>query len=180
MLVLVFFFLSLLVLFIHFLLTTHGVLHLLAIAQEAGVELNIDDFDRISSKTPMVCDLKPGGRYVAKDVFDVGGIPLILKALLDGGYLHGDCLTVTNPSSSSTGPYYVKAEACTSDTNPSIAQTWGWGNDFGNVIFWTGGEEWGAGVNLKDDGTPMLGSRDRIQLVSNGTYESFILTKTQS
>jgi dihydroxy-acid dehydratase len=75
--------------------STNGVLHLLAIAREAGVELEIDDFDRISSKTPMVCDLKPGGRYVAADLHQAGGIPVVAKRLQELGLLHDDAQTVS-------------------------------------------------------------------------------------
>ena len=75
--------------------STNAVLHLLAIAQEAGVELTIDDFDRISARTPLVADLKPGGRFVANDLYKAGGIQLVAKRLLDGGLIHGDALTVS-------------------------------------------------------------------------------------
>ena len=75
--------------------STNGVLHLLAVAREAGVELDIDDFDRISERTPLLCDLKPGGRYVAKDLYEAGGIELVAKRLLDAGLLHEDAITVT-------------------------------------------------------------------------------------
>jgi dihydroxy-acid dehydratase len=75
--------------------STNAVLHLLAIATEAGVPLEIDDFDRISGKVPLLADLKPGGRYVATDLYRAGGIPLVARRLLEGGYLHPDALTVT-------------------------------------------------------------------------------------
>jgi dihydroxy-acid dehydratase len=77
--------------------STNSVLHLLALAREAGVELNIDDFDVISTRTPLLADLKPAGRYVATDVHRAGGIPLIAKKLLEGGsgLLHEDAITVT-------------------------------------------------------------------------------------
>ena len=75
--------------------STNAVLHLLAIAHEAKVDLTLDDFHRIGSKGPLLGDLKPFGRFVMSDVDKVGGIPVILKALLDAGLLHGDCLTVT-------------------------------------------------------------------------------------
>jgi dihydroxy-acid dehydratase len=75
--------------------STNAVLHLLAIAREAGVELSLDDFDRISRSTPHIADLRPGGRYVMVDLDRVGGVPLIMKTLLDAGLLDGDCLTVT-------------------------------------------------------------------------------------
>jgi dihydroxy-acid dehydratase len=75
--------------------STNGVLHLLAVARELGVELEIDEFDAISERTPLLCDLQPGGRYVATDLYEAGGVPLVLKRLLDAGVLHGDAMTVT-------------------------------------------------------------------------------------
>jgi len=75
--------------------STNGVLHLLAVAREAGVELGIDDFDRISERTPLLCDLKPGGKYVATDLYAAGGVPLVAKRLLEAGLLHEDAVTVT-------------------------------------------------------------------------------------
>ena len=75
--------------------STNAVLHLLAIAHEADVELTLEDFHRIGSKVPLLGDLKPFGRFVMSDVDRVGGIPVVLKILLDAGYLHGDTLTVT-------------------------------------------------------------------------------------
>jgi len=75
--------------------STNAALHLPAIAHECGIEFDLFDVAEIFKKTPYVADLKPGGRYVAKDMFEAGGIPLLMKTLLDHGYLHGDCLTVT-------------------------------------------------------------------------------------
>ena len=75
--------------------STNAVLHLLAIAREAGVPLEIDDFDRISRRVPLLADLKPGGRFVATDLYRAGGIPLVARRLLEGGHLHADSLTVT-------------------------------------------------------------------------------------
>jgi dihydroxy-acid dehydratase len=75
--------------------STNSVLHLLAIAREAGIPLSIDDFDRVSSATPILADLKPGGRYVATDLYAAGGTALVAKRLLEAGLLRGDCLTVT-------------------------------------------------------------------------------------
>jgi dihydroxy-acid dehydratase len=75
--------------------STNAVLHLLAIAYEAEVDLTLEDFHRIGSKVPLLGDLKPFGKYVMSDVDRVGGIPVVLRILLDAGYLHGDCLTVT-------------------------------------------------------------------------------------
>jgi dihydroxy-acid dehydratase len=75
--------------------STNAVLHLMAIANEIGVELSIDDFDRISSKTPLLADLKPGGQYVATDLYAAGGMRVIAKRLLDAGLLHGDAPTVS-------------------------------------------------------------------------------------
>ncbi|MSZ27555.1 MAG: dihydroxy-acid dehydratase, partial [Actinobacteria bacterium] len=75
--------------------STNAVLHLLAIAHEAEVDLTLEDFQRVGAKVPLLGDLKPFGKYVMTDVDKVGGIPVILRALLDAGLLHGDCLTVT-------------------------------------------------------------------------------------
>lgn len=75
--------------------STNAALHLPAMAHEAGIEFDLFDVAEIFKRTPYIADLKPGGKYVAKDVYDIGGVPQILKALLDGGLLHGDCLTVT-------------------------------------------------------------------------------------
>lgn len=75
--------------------STNAALHLPAIANEAGIEFDLFDVAEIFRRTPYIADLKPGGRYVAKDMYDVGGMPVLIRALLDGGYLHGDCITVT-------------------------------------------------------------------------------------
>ncbi|HEY7966245.1 MAG TPA: dihydroxy-acid dehydratase [Solirubrobacteraceae bacterium] len=75
--------------------STNGVLHLLALAREAGVELEIDDFDAISERTPLLCDLKPGGRFVAVDLYRAGGVGLLAQRLAEAGLLHGDAPTVT-------------------------------------------------------------------------------------
>jgi dihydroxy-acid dehydratase len=75
--------------------STNGVLHLLALAREAGVQLDIDDFDRIAARTPTTCDLKPGGRFVAKDLYEAGGVAVVAKRLLEAGLLHDDAQTVT-------------------------------------------------------------------------------------
>jgi dihydroxy-acid dehydratase len=75
--------------------STNAALHLPAMANEAGIEFDLFDVAEIFKRTPYIADLKPGGKYVAKDVYDIGGVPQILKALLDGGLLNGDCLTVT-------------------------------------------------------------------------------------
>jgi dihydroxy-acid dehydratase len=75
--------------------STNGVLHLLALAREAGVELEIDDFDRISERTPLLCDLKPGGRFVAVDLYRAGGVAVLAQRLHRAGLLHGDAPTVT-------------------------------------------------------------------------------------
>ncbi|TMK39687.1 MAG: dihydroxy-acid dehydratase [Actinobacteria bacterium] len=78
--------------------STNGVLHLLAVAREAGVELSIDDFDRISERTPLLCDLRPGGQYVAVDLYHAGGVPLVAKRLHEAGVLHDGAITVTGRS----------------------------------------------------------------------------------
>jgi len=75
--------------------STNGALHLPAIAHEAGIDFDLFAVAEIFKKTPYIADLKPSGKYVAKDVYDIGGIPVIMKALLEGGYLHSDCITVS-------------------------------------------------------------------------------------
>jgi len=75
--------------------STNAGLHLPAIANECGIKFNLDDVVEIFKRTPYLADLKPGGKYVAKDVYEAGGVPIIIKTLYDGGYIHGDCLTVT-------------------------------------------------------------------------------------
>ena len=75
--------------------STNAVLHLIAVAREAGLELTIDDFERISRRTPLLADLKPGGRFVATDLYRAGGVPLILNRLAEAGLLHSDALTVS-------------------------------------------------------------------------------------
>src|SRR5436189_4810732 len=69
--------------------------HRSAIAHECGLKLDRFDVAEVFKRTPYIADLKPGGKYVAKDMFEVGGIPLLMKTLLDHGYMHGDCMTVT-------------------------------------------------------------------------------------
>jgi dihydroxy-acid dehydratase len=75
--------------------STNAGLHLPAMAHECGIEFDLMDVAAIFKRTPYIADLKPGGKYVAKDVYDIGGVPQIMRALLDGGYLHEDCITVT-------------------------------------------------------------------------------------
>ncbi|HEY8195082.1 MAG TPA: dihydroxy-acid dehydratase [Hyphomicrobium sp.] len=75
--------------------STNGALHLPAMANEVGIDFDLFDVAEIFKRTPYIADLKPGGKYVAKDVYDIGGVPQIIKALLEGGILHGDCMTVT-------------------------------------------------------------------------------------
>ena len=75
--------------------STNAALHLPAIANEAGIKFTLEDVTNISKKTPYIADLKPGGQFVAKDLYEIGGVPILIKALLDGGLLHEDCLTVT-------------------------------------------------------------------------------------
>jgi dihydroxy-acid dehydratase len=75
--------------------STNAVLHYLAIAHTAGIEWTIDDFERVRKRTPVICDLKPSGKYVAVDLHRVGGIPQVMKILLEAGLMHGDCVTIT-------------------------------------------------------------------------------------
>jgi dihydroxy-acid dehydratase len=78
--------------------STNAALHLPAIANECGIKFDLFDVAEVFKRTPYIADLKPGGRYVAKDLFEVGGIPLLMKTLLDHGYMHGECMTVTGRS----------------------------------------------------------------------------------
>ena len=82
--------------------STNAVLHFIAIADAAGVTLTVDDFERIRTKVPVLCDLKPSGKYVATDLHRVGGVPLIMKMLLERGLLHGDCMTITGQTIADT------------------------------------------------------------------------------
>ena len=75
--------------------STNAVLHFLAISHAADIDFTLEDFQRVSDKTPLIADLKPSGKYLMEDVHGIGGTPAIMKYLLDGGYLHGDCMTVT-------------------------------------------------------------------------------------
>ena len=75
--------------------STNASLHLPAIAHEAGINFTLEDVTNISKKTPYIADLKPGGKYVAKDLYEIGGFPILIKALLDGGFLHSDWLPGT-------------------------------------------------------------------------------------
>ncbi len=75
--------------------STNAGLHLPAIAHECGIKFDLDDVVEIFKRTPYLADLKPGGQYVAKDVYEAGGVPIIIKTLFEGGYIHGDCMTVT-------------------------------------------------------------------------------------
>ncbi|WP_318568437.1 dihydroxy-acid dehydratase [Salinigranum marinum] len=75
--------------------STNGVLHLLALAREAGVDLELADFDAISRRTPKIADLQPGGQRVMNDLFEIGGVPIVIRRLLDAGLFHGDAMTVT-------------------------------------------------------------------------------------
>ncbi len=90
--------------------STNAVLHLLAMAREAGVPLNIDDFDTISARTPLIADLKPGGKYTAIDLGQAGGIGLVARRLVEGGYLHGEQMTVSGLT--------IKQEAELADETP--------------------------------------------------------------
>ncbi|MDJ0934897.1 MAG: dihydroxy-acid dehydratase [Kiloniellales bacterium] len=82
--------------------STNAGLHLPAIANEAGIDFDLEDVCKIFRETPYIADLKPGGRYVAKDLFEIGGVAVIMRALLDGGFLHGDCITVTGQTLAQT------------------------------------------------------------------------------
>lgn len=82
--------------------STNAVLHFMAIAHAAGVEWTYDDFERVRLRTPVICDLKPSGKYVATDLHDAGGIPQVMRILLDAGLLHGGCMTITGKTIAET------------------------------------------------------------------------------
>jgi dihydroxy-acid dehydratase len=90
--------------------STNGVLHLLALASEMGIELSIDDFHEISERTPLLCDLKPGGRYVAPDLAEAGGVPLVLSRLHEAGLLHEDAMTVTGQTVGEIAAVAIESE----------------------------------------------------------------------
>jgi dihydroxy-acid dehydratase len=90
--------------------STNGVLHLLAVAREMGVELDIDDFDRISERTPLLCDLKPFGRYVAPDLYEAGGVPVVLQRLKQAGLLNEEPITVTGQTAGELADGALEAE----------------------------------------------------------------------
>ena len=102
--------------------STNAVLHLLAIAHEAGVELLLDDFNRIGDRTPHLADVKPFGKYVMTDIDRIGGVPVVMKALLDAGLLHGDALTVTGKTMAENlaelNPPALDGEVLHAMTNP--------------------------------------------------------------
>src|SRR3546814_14185644 len=75
--------------------STNAVLHILAIAHAAGVEWTIDDFERVRQRVPVFCDLKPSGQYLAVDFHKAGGVPQVMKMLLNAGLINGDCITIT-------------------------------------------------------------------------------------
>jgi len=106
--------------------STNAVLHFLAIAHAAGVEWTIDDFERMRKKVPVLCDLKPSGRYLAVDLHKAGGIPAVMKELLGAGLLHGDCMTVTGKTIAETladvPPPSPEQDVIRPVTNPMYAE----------------------------------------------------------
>jgi dihydroxy-acid dehydratase len=104
--------------------STNAALHIPAIAHEAGITFTMDDVGAIFNRTPLIADLKPGGRYLARDVFYAGGTAVILKSLLDGGHLHGECLTITGRSMAAelqaiAGPDGAVVHSCTAALAPT-------------------------------------------------------------
>ena len=100
--------------------STNAVLHLLAIAHAANVPLNIDDFERMRARVPVICDLKPSGRYVATDLHKVGGTPQVMKILLERGLLHGDAMTITGETIAES----LKSVPSTPATDQSVIRQW--------------------------------------------------------
>jgi dihydroxyacid dehydratase/phosphogluconate dehydratase len=101
--------------------STNAVLHFLAIAHAAEVDWSIDDFERIRRKVPVLCDLKPSGRYLAIDLHRAGGIPQVMKLLLDAGLLHGDCLTISGQTIAQTLADVPSAPRADQDVIRSVA-----------------------------------------------------------
>ncbi|HZY15459.1 MAG TPA: dihydroxy-acid dehydratase [Ramlibacter sp.] len=101
--------------------STNAVLHFLAIAHAAEVDWTIDDFERVRQKTPVICDLKPSGRYLAVDLHEAGGIPQVMKILLNAGLLHGDCITITGKTIAETLADIPDAAPAGQDVIRSIA-----------------------------------------------------------
>lgn len=106
--------------------STNAVLHFLAIAHTAGVDWTIDDFERMRKKIPVICDLKPSGKYLAVDLHQAGGIPQVMKVLLDAGLLHGDCITITGKTIAETladvPPLRADQDVIRPITNPMYAE----------------------------------------------------------
>ena len=106
--------------------STNAVLHFMAIAHTAGVEWTLDDFERMRKKVPVICDLKPSGKYLAVDLHKAGGIPQVMKVLLDAGLLHGDCLTITGKTIAETladvPPLRADQDVIRPITNPMYAE----------------------------------------------------------
>jgi dihydroxy-acid dehydratase len=100
--------------------STNAVLHLLAIAHAANVPLNIDDFERMRARVPVICDLKPSGRYVATDLHKVGGTPQVMKILLERGLLHGDAMTITGETIAES----LKSVPSTPATDQTVIRQW--------------------------------------------------------
>jgi dihydroxy-acid dehydratase len=115
--------------------STNAVLHLLAMAQEAQVALSLDDFDRISRRAPHIADLKPGGKYVMADLDKIGGVPVVMKELLDAGLLHGDCLTVTGKTVAENleGESFPVSQDLLYRVSAPINPEGGWAMLFGNL-----------------------------------------------
>ncbi len=115
--------------------STNGVLHLLAVAREMGVPLEIDDFDRISERTPLLCDLKPGGQYVAPDLYEAGGVPLVLQRLKQAGVLHEGAQTVTGRTvgEHADGAQEVEGQRVVRPLDDPIKQTGGLAILHGNL-----------------------------------------------
>jgi len=107
--------------------STNGALHLPAMAHEAGISFDLFDVAEVFKRTPYIADLKPGGQYVAKDMYEAGGVPMLLRTLLDAGYLHGDCITVTGKTLAENleGVAFDPAQKVIRDAKTPISQTGG-------------------------------------------------------
>src|SRR3546814_12531466 len=102
--------------------STNAVLHFLAIAHAAEVEWTIDDFERMRKKVPVICDLKPSGKYVATELHTAGGIPQVMKILLDAGLLHGDCMYITGKKMSELLTHVQSVQRATQENRKRAKQ----------------------------------------------------------
>ena len=155
--------------------STNAGLHLPAMAHEAGISFTLDEVTEIFKRTPYIADLKPAGKYVAKDLFDAGGVPLLMRALLDGGFIHGDCMTVSGRTIAENleGVVFNQDQDVVRPTSNPITKTGGVVGLKGNLapqgaIVKVAGME-----NLRFEGTALVFDceEDAFEAVEKGNYK---------